>query len=47
MGKGQLQLIVPNALATYDLPDLIRAMAPRPVHVVSPVDPTGKPKTVN
>jgi len=46
MGKGQLQLIVPNALATYDLPDLIRAMAPRPVHVLSPVDPTGKAKTL-
>ncbi|MBM4017000.1 MAG: hypothetical protein FJ288_01520 [Planctomycetes bacterium] len=44
LSKEQLQHIVPGALARYDLPDLVRSIAPRPVSVRSPVDPTGKPK---
>jgi cephalosporin-C deacetylase-like acetyl esterase len=43
LARGQLEQIVPNALTRYDLPDLIRAIAPRPVHVRRPVDPTGNP----
>jgi len=42
--KNQLNQIVPAALTRYDLPDLVQAIAPRPVHIVQPVDPTGKPK---
>ena len=44
LGKEQLMQIVPLALTRYDLPDLARAIAPRPVEIKSPVDPTGKPK---
>jgi cephalosporin-C deacetylase-like acetyl esterase len=42
--KNQLNQIVPLALTRYDLPDLVRAIAPRPVTIRKPVDPTGKPK---
>jgi len=42
--KNQLNQIVPGALTRYDLPDLVRAIAPRPVHIRHPVDPAGKPK---
>jgi len=42
--RNQLNQIVPGALRCYDLPDLVRALAPRPVHIRQPVDPTGKPK---
>ena len=44
MCKEQLQQIVPGALERYDLPDLVRAIAPRPVEIRRPIDPTGKPK---
>ncbi len=44
LGQGQLSQVVPGALARYDLPDLVRAIAPRPVAVRNPFDPTGKPK---
>ncbi len=40
---SQLENVVPFALETYDLPDLVRAIAPRKVVVESPVDPHGKP----
>ena len=43
--KNQLNQIVPCALTRYDLPDLVRAIAPRKVTVRDPVDPTGKPKS--
>ncbi len=43
--KGQLGQVVPGALACYDLPDLVKAIGPRPVSTHRPVDPTGKPKT--
>jgi len=42
LGKDQLTQVVPGALAHYDLPDLVRAIAPRPVTVRYRVDPTGK-----
>jgi cephalosporin-C deacetylase-like acetyl esterase len=44
MCKEQLSQVVPGALERYDLPDLVRAIAPRPVTVRDPVDPTGQPK---
>jgi len=42
--KNQLQQVVPGALARYDLPDLVRAIAPRTVRANNAVDPAGKPK---
>ncbi|MFP4058789.1 MAG: acetylxylan esterase [Candidatus Brocadiia bacterium] len=42
--EGQLGQVVPGALARYDLPDLLRAIAPRQVHIRKPVDARGKPK---
>ncbi|HET7694239.1 MAG TPA: acetylxylan esterase [Vicinamibacterales bacterium] len=36
-------LVVPGALKTFDLPDAFRAIAPRRVWVVSPVQPNGAP----
>ncbi|MDY0168188.1 MAG: acetylxylan esterase [Thermoguttaceae bacterium] len=44
LAEHQLEQIVAGALQRYDLPDLVRAIAPRPVTVRGPVDPTGKPK---
>jgi len=44
MCKSQLNGIVPAALTRYDLPDLVRAIAPRKVEVREPFDPMGKPK---
>ena len=35
--------LVPGALKVYDLPDLVAAMAPRPVWIVDAVDPVGQP----
>lgn len=43
LAKNQLQNVVPFALEVYDLPDLIRHMAPRPVTILEPVDPEGRP----
>ena len=42
--RNQLEQVVPGALTRYDLPDLVRAIAPRKVTLRKPVDPTGKPK---
>jgi len=44
MCKHQLEGIVAGALERYDLPDLVRAIAPRPVTIRDAVDPTGEPK---
>ena len=44
MCKHQLEGIVAGALERYDLPDLVRAIAPRPVTVRDVVDATGEPK---
>lgn len=43
MTVGQLANVVPGVLESYDLPDLVAAIAPRPVKIRSPVDPAGKP----
>ncbi|KPK45063.1 MAG: hypothetical protein AMK72_11445, partial [Planctomycetes bacterium SM23_25] len=45
MCKDQLNGIVPAALTRYDLPDLVRAIAPRNVEIRNVVDPTGEAKT--
>jgi pimeloyl-ACP methyl ester carboxylesterase len=41
----QLTNVVPGALAAYDLPDLAASLAPRPLTIRGPTDPTGKPLT--
>lgn len=41
--RGDLAGVVPGVLASYDLPDLVKALAPRPVTVREPVDPAGRP----
>ncbi len=43
--KDQLTNVVPGALASYDLPDLAAAFAPRPLDIRSPVGPAGRPST--
>ena len=43
LAKNQLQNVVPFALETYDLPDLVRLIAPRVVTILEPVDPEGRP----
>jgi dienelactone hydrolase len=43
ISRGQLGSVVPGALQVYDLPDLVRRLAPRPVHIESPVDASGQP----
>jgi hypothetical protein len=43
MARDQLTNVVPGALAFYDLPDLLAAIAPRPVTINAPVDPSGRP----
>ena len=40
--RDVLENIVVGALREYDLPDLIAALAPRPVRLINPVDPLGK-----
>ncbi|HPD16371.1 MAG TPA: acetylxylan esterase [Planctomycetota bacterium] len=42
--KAQLNQVVPGALACYDLPDLVKAIAPRKVTVRQAVDAMGKTK---
>ncbi|MEW6357284.1 MAG: acetylxylan esterase [Planctomycetota bacterium] len=44
LGKDQLTQVVPGVLTRYDLPDLVKAIAPRPVEIRNPVHPTGEPK---
>jgi dienelactone hydrolase len=41
--SGQLAGAVPGVLADYDLPDLVAALAPKPVTIRGAVDPEGKP----
>jgi dienelactone hydrolase len=43
LSVGQLSNVVPDALATYDLPDLARRLTPRRLTVRDAVDPTGQP----
>jgi pimeloyl-ACP methyl ester carboxylesterase len=40
---NQLTNVVPGVLQYYDLPDLAALIAPRPLTIKNPVDPTGKP----
>jgi len=44
LGKDQLTQVVPGALARYDLPDLVKAVSPRSVHIRNRVNPDGSPK---
>jgi cephalosporin-C deacetylase-like acetyl esterase len=44
LSKNQLQQVVPAALTRYDLPDLVRTVAPRPVHAEDPVNAKGDSK---
>jgi cephalosporin-C deacetylase-like acetyl esterase len=44
--KNQFNQVVPGALARYDLPDLVRAIAPRPVRVLEPLDAAGNPVAI-
>jgi cephalosporin-C deacetylase-like acetyl esterase len=39
--RDQLANVVPGALAAYDLPDLAASLAPRPLTVRAPADPSG------
>jgi dienelactone hydrolase/pimeloyl-ACP methyl ester carboxylesterase len=43
VSHNQLTNVVPGALKVYDLPDLVKAIAPRKVTINNPVDPVGKP----
>ena len=41
--RNMSEIVVPGVLTKYDLPDLIRAIAPRKVTITNPVDATGVP----
>ncbi len=43
IGRDQLGSVVPGALRVYDLPDLAARLAPRPLHIETPVDASGQP----
>jgi dienelactone hydrolase len=43
LSRNQLGNAVPGALRLYDLPDLAARLAPRPVHIKTPVDASGQP----
>jgi murein DD-endopeptidase MepM/ murein hydrolase activator NlpD/cephalosporin-C deacetylase-like acetyl esterase len=43
VSRDQLSNIVPGALEVYDLPELAGLIAPRPLAIVEPVDPSGVP----
>jgi hypothetical protein len=45
VGYDQLTNVVPGALTAYDLPDLAASLAPRPLTIRRPADPTGQPLT--
>ncbi len=40
--RGIFDQIVPSALKFYDLPDVVRALAPRPVWIIDPLGPAGQ-----
>ena len=40
--RGVFESVVPGVLKAYDVPDLLAAVAPRPVWVANAVDPLGK-----
>ena len=39
--EGVLDIVVPGVLGDFDLPDVVRAISPRPVWLVDPRTPTG------
>ncbi len=41
MSRNQLSGVLPAVLASYDLPDLAAALAPRPLAIVDAVDSEG------
>ena len=41
--RGQLAGVVPDALESYDLPDLAASLAPRALTIRAALDPSGKP----
>jgi pimeloyl-ACP methyl ester carboxylesterase len=41
--EGILDIVVPGVLEDFDLPDVARAISPRPVWLVDPRSPTGTP----
>lgn len=43
MQRDLAPIAVPGMLAAYDLPDVIAALAPRPVKLDAPIDPVGMP----
>lgn len=45
--RGLFENVVRGALRYYDLPDLVKMIAPRPVWIVDAVDPIGKPVSVD
>jgi hypothetical protein len=45
--RDQLAAVVPGVLASYDLPDLAAALAPRRFELLDAVDATGKPAGVD
>ena len=40
--RKMFEQIVPSALKYYDLPDLARSLAPRPVWIIDAVNPVGQ-----
>jgi hypothetical protein len=45
VNSGIFEQVIPGVLKSYDLPDLITAMAPREVLIADTVDPVGVPLT--
>jgi pimeloyl-ACP methyl ester carboxylesterase len=43
--RDQLANVVPRALEFYDLPELAASLAPRPLMVINPIDPSQRPVT--
>ena len=42
LSRDQMGSVLPGVLASYDLPDLAAALAPRPLAIVDVVDSEGK-----
>ncbi len=42
MHRDVFESVIPGVLKAYDLPDLVAALAPRPVWIVNAKDPMGK-----
>jgi cephalosporin-C deacetylase-like acetyl esterase len=46
VNRGVFEQVIPGVLKSYDLPDLIAAVAPRAVMIADAVDPVGAPLTL-